>query len=168
MDERSERIKRGFKHVVAPDRPNEAKNREAGKESKSSKAPKKSEKEFSKPRSAPWVVEISPNDLKKLIKGFSPRDMDDKWAIQTEGPNRRGDYMVHFRRSWTSYPIVAINVHAEFNDSGRWKAGTRPRIVQMFWETDTKRWNVDQKNAQAEAKEVATNLCRGLFDVTLR
>ena len=167
MDQRSERIKRGFRHIIAPARPNEAKKREAGRESSSLRAPKKTEKTFSKPRSAPWRVEITQDDLKKMINGFSPRDMDDRWAIQTEGPNSRGDYMVHLRRSWTSYPIVAINVHADFNDAGRWKAGTRPKIVQLFWETDRERWNVDQKNLQAEAKELATNLCQGLLDVKL-
>ncbi|KAI9148899.1 hypothetical protein HJFPF1_10942 [Paramyrothecium foliicola] len=173
MDEQAKRrrLELGFRHVPARDQPDtdsSKKNQRAtGTDDHKNARHGPNRKSFSKPKSAPWTVSISQDDLKKLIRGFSPRDMDDKWLVHAVGPDHRGDYVVSFIRSWTSYPVVAIKIHAEFNDSRRWKVGSRPKIVEMIWEEDTEKWNPGGDDPKAEAKETVTNLCRGLVDVHL-
>lgn len=52
-------------------------------------------KPFSKPIVSPWEATISQNDIPKLLNGFKPADMDDKWIVYADGPDEKGDAVVH-------------------------------------------------------------------------
>ena len=48
--------------------------------------------------------EISENDLNKIIKGFLPKDMEDKWFIYFENNK------LYFSRSWSGYCIFILTI----------------------------------------------------------
>jgi hypothetical protein len=174
-EEKEKRINQGYRHV--PARRSEGQGNSRARDEQSNQASHhsrdeddrgKRKDEFSKPQSAPWSREISQDDLKKLIKGSFPRDMDDRWMVKTVGPNSRGDYMVKLLRTWTSYPCAAMRVHAEFNDAGRWKERSRPQIVEVYWESNTERWNPTPEASAPEAKSMLKNGLKHLVDVDLK
>lgn len=44
-------------------------------------------------------------DAEKLLSGFRPRGMDDRWFVYSE------DGWVHFVRSWTGHHIFGLKLH---------------------------------------------------------
>ncbi|KFA81109.1 hypothetical protein S40288_10555 [Stachybotrys chartarum IBT 40288] len=66
---------------------------EADDRCRSQPAPRHTDK-IHKRAHVPWHLDISHSDLQKMIAGFRPRDMDDKWAAVTEGPSERGIFTI--------------------------------------------------------------------------
>ncbi|KAF7543552.1 hypothetical protein G7Z17_g10652 [Cylindrodendrum hubeiense] len=126
-------------------------------------------KDFSKPTSAPWAVVISHEDFQKLMKGFYPKDMDDKWVVQTDGPDEQGFYTAKFARSWTSFLIVSLKIQVELGENGEVLSDRSPQIQEVSWELDRKRWGSrpDEPYTDKDAKEIAIALCQGRLGFTL-
>ena len=48
---------------------------------------------------------FSDADAEKLLNGYKPRDMDDKWFVYSE------DGWIYFVRSWTGNHIFGLKLH---------------------------------------------------------
>ncbi|VUC24453.1 unnamed protein product [Clonostachys rosea] len=121
---------------------------------------------ISKPAQAPWDATISYQDLQKFLGGSRPRDMDDKWLCETYGPDREGQYLVHFTRSWTSFTVIAIRVQAELNEDGEPLPDKPVRVHEILWETDVEKYNSPDSTSES-MKEMARDLAEGLVQVKL-
>ncbi|CAH0037923.1 unnamed protein product [Clonostachys solani] len=121
---------------------------------------------ISKPAQASWDSTISHEDLQKFLEGSRPSDMDDKWLCETFGPNREGEYLVHFTRTWTSFTIIAIRVQAELNEDCEPLPDKPVRVHEILWETDREKYNSSDSTSES-MKEMARNLAKGLVQVKL-
>lgn len=121
---------------------------------------------FSKPQSAGWNQRVTYDAYTKLLKGFTPRDMDDRWVLECkelDPTTTRGS--VHLYRSWTGYE----NLRAEFFLLGNGQttgASKEPQLMidRIWWETD------DQRRSgldEVEAKQDFINLVNGLVGAKL-
>ncbi|KAK3177301.1 hypothetical protein K4F52_009911 [Lecanicillium sp. MT-2017a] len=115
---------------------------------------------FSKPKSAPWTASLSGNDTFKLLKGYKPESMDDRWEIYTEGPNDKGHVTVRIYRSWTGLQTVSVWITASVTKDNWITAG---RVTQINWETD---WNKLRGYDAEESKDTVKALCKTHFGVT--
>ncbi|MCJ1251614.1 hypothetical protein MMC30_008849 [Trapelia coarctata] len=120
-------------------------------------------KPFKNPVSAPWNVAIPPGELPKILNGFRPREMEDKWIVYTDGPDAEGRAVVHFHRSWTGYKFVEleIEVDREAGVSGGEVEGSA-RIVKIVFEP-----HEDLDGRTEEAKRTAREVCRWVLNVEL-
>jgi hypothetical protein len=46
-----------------------------------------------------WDCILPAGSVRKLLTGFRPRDMDDRWFVTADGPDENGDAVVHCVRS---------------------------------------------------------------------
>lgn len=100
------------------------------------------------PVTATWEVPISSTDRSKLLEGFSPQDMDDKWYLHADGPDAQGNSVLRMYRSWTGHEQIALTVQ-------------QTKISQIQW---NKQEDVEEK----DAKNLANNLCKILLGCDLR
>jgi len=105
------------------------------------------------PAEAPWNVDVSDEDFEKMIVGFQPRDMDDKWAADVEGPTATGDYTITFSRSWTGRKHYILLIKPRVGSESA-------RIARIVWEQDKSGIYVSEE----QGKKEAIQLCRGLLD----
>ncbi|BDD56252.1 hypothetical protein MPDQ_001603 [Monascus purpureus] len=99
------------------------------------------------PATAAWDVPISSTDHSKLLKGFWPQDMDDKWELRADGPDAQGNYMLRMYRSWTGREQVALTVQQ-----------TKISRIQ---------WIQRDEFGENDAKDFAKAICRGLLGCDL-
>ncbi|KAL2674167.1 hypothetical protein Neosp_012614 [[Neocosmospora] mangrovei] len=109
-------------------------------------------KRIEKPKSMPWQARLSGADMTKLLKGFSPSDMDQKWVIAASGPDSRGIIDVHLCRSWTRIEIYTVRVRVLAGEDG--KPGDAEKYGGEVFEI-------------VEVEDMAVGLCRGFLDVEL-
>lgn len=117
-----------------------------------------STRSFVLPIEAPWSVSITANQLGKLILGFQPREMEDKWFVYSDGPAEGEKKMkVCFHRSWTGSKIAEIVV--EVYETG--KGGKATEIVLESNEDVIMGQDVDA------AKRLVREVCRWCLAVNL-
>ena len=97
------------------------------------------------PVSGPWGLYITRSDLAKLIAGFRPDSMDDKWVVESDVPDRNGNIAVHFYRSWTGNEQFWIEVAPE-GHSGDGVA----EVTEITW---------DRRFGQESAINLVTSVC---------
>lgn len=115
---------------------------------------------------APWNLGISRNDVEKLLKGFKPTAMEDRWMCRADTPDARGDFVVHVFRSWTGDEVLRMNVVLAALDGDGASADTDERhatITDLTWD----RGEGSFLATEVEAKNLATSLCRGLLGCDL-
>ena len=61
---------------------------------------------FKESVASPWEQRIPRSEISKLLNGFAPREMEDKWIVYAEGPDEMGSAMVSMCRSWTRVCLV--------------------------------------------------------------
>jgi len=103
------------------------------------------------PVTAAWGVRMTRADLEKLKVGFQPMDMEDRWMCSADEPDQQGNIVVHWCRSWTGSKEIDLHVN-RLEDGGA-------EIVEITW--DKKSGGIQVSEAQA--KELATQLSRGLL-----
>ncbi|KAF7557570.1 hypothetical protein G7Z17_g590 [Cylindrodendrum hubeiense] len=123
--------------------------------------------DFSQPASAPWTVVIPHQDFQKLIKGVAVFDMDDKWLIQTIGPDKQGIYIVQFVRAWLGRLVVSFKVQGELSESGELLSGRPVQVQEVTWELDQSVWASFTPHTDEDAKELVKALCPVLMDFTI-
>jgi hypothetical protein len=101
---------------------------------------------LSNPARAQWNHPLSHSDYTKMLRGFKPADMDDRWMIITDTPDKQGNTVVHVYRSWTSI---------EKTGGKAWAT-----IVEIAWD----KYPGEQEVTEEEIKELAPRLCRGLLE----
>ncbi|KAJ3539057.1 hypothetical protein NM208_g5648 [Fusarium decemcellulare] len=114
------------------------------------------------PKTAPWQVPLTGASLAKLLKGFRPRDMDDKWVCYVDGPSDKGNIVIHLCRSWTSYEIYRVKARVLTHQDGTIGNPEKDggEVYELEWE--------GEHGTELEAKDMATNLCHGLMGCDLR
>lgn len=113
------------------------------------------------PASAEWGLIVKRTDYEKLLEGFTPRDMDDKWLCITDKPNAQGNTTIHWYRSWTHTEQFAITV--EVGGSTQTESNDWAKLGKITWEKAVGSLDVPVE----EAKESVVNLCRGLMGCEL-
>lgn len=99
------------------------------------------------PATAAWDVPISSADRSKLLKGFSPQDMDDKWELRADGLDAQGNYMLRMYRSWTGHEKVALTVQ-------------QTKISRVHW--------IQREDfGENDVKDFVKAICRGLLGCDL-
>ncbi|KAF2439170.1 hypothetical protein P171DRAFT_436505 [Karstenula rhodostoma CBS 690.94] len=110
-------------------------------------------KPFSKPVTQPWDHVIPYSELPKLLHGFVPGEMEDKWFVYADGPDAQGNAAVHFYRSWTGFYMVEAKLVMEVDEKGEVREKDA-RFTEITWETDRERYNGDM-DAQGTVLAVA-------------
>jgi hypothetical protein len=106
---------------------------------------------------APWDVPLDYTDYNKLMKGFRPESMDDKWVCYTDKPNTERNAVIHMCRSWTGQEQVSLTIAVgNFNET---KADDWAKITEISWDKGAQKQLVTEE----AAKELATNLYKGLL-----
>lgn len=122
-------------------------------------------KRIEKPKSMPWQARLSGEDMTKLLKGFSPSEMEQKWVIAASGPDNKGIINVHLCRSWTGIEIYTVRVRVLTGEDG--KPGDAEEnggeVFEIVYETSNKFNNT----CDGEVEDMAVGLCRGFLDVEL-
>lgn len=113
---------------------------------------------FTKPKTAQWERSVPRAELTKLLNGFEPGAMEDKWFIYADGPDNQGNAVVHMHRSWTGHKIVELRIRIPLN-----AAGEDAKITELVWESDKENFD----GSEDDAKEAAEEVCRWILDVQL-
>lgn len=87
---------------------------------------------YVKPVKVEWDVQLSEHTLLRLLYGYEPLEMPDKWFIYADGPNRRGTIVVNFIRSWTGTKTAEIMIQTSTDEHGLWTG----KIVDLTFEGD--------------------------------
>lgn len=114
-------------------------------------------KPFKNSVSAPWNVPVPAGELSKLLNGFRPREMEDKWFVYTDGPDAEGHAVMHFHRSWTGYKIAEVVI--EVVEGG---VEETARIVRILFES-----HEELDGRTEEAKQTVREVCRWVLTVRL-
>ncbi|KAF4828239.1 hypothetical protein CGCTS75_v007593 [Colletotrichum tropicale] len=114
------------------------------------------------PTTAPWDLNVSRDDVEKLLRGFRPAAMEDRWMFRADEPDVRGDFVVHVHRSWTGDELLRVNVVLAAPGGGAPPANTNEphaSITDITWD----RGDGGFLSTEAEAKELATDLLRNVL-----
>ncbi|KAI0141894.1 hypothetical protein GGR57DRAFT_508851 [Xylariaceae sp. FL1272] len=115
------------------------------------------------PKTAPWDAIVPAAQLTKLLTGFRPSQMEDKWFVYAEGPDKSGEVVVRMHRSWTGYENIRLRVRVEVDGEGNVK-DEEASVWEIVWETDKERYRgVDED----EAKRTAEGVCAWVLGVEL-
>ena len=104
------------------------------------------------PATAHWGLRISNTDLRKLQRGFQPQDMEDRWECSADTPDKQGNIVVHWKRSWTGSKEIELQVK-------RLGDGDGAEIAEITWNKGTGATELDE----AAGKKLATQLCLGFL-----
>jgi len=120
-------------------------------------------KPFEKPASATWNVELHAEEVNRLVLGFQPQDMEDRWMVYSLDPVP-GKLRICFHRSWTSARIVELDLDVETRDAveGSGLEYGAGRVTGLTWE------NCEPgRESEESMKKTVVGLCRSFFDVDL-
>lgn len=109
-------------------------------------------KPIENPKSGRWGLRIKHADLIKIIAGFQPVEMEDKWVVRSDALDRQGDIIVHFYRSWTGHETFRIRIipdNRKTDSSGIIESGGA-EIAEITWGRAFK---------EEDAKETVTLIC---------
>ena len=118
---------------------------------------------FETPVTSKWDTTISHTELPKLLNGFKPRAMEDKWFVYADGPDAQGNAMVHMFRSWTGHRMAELKIKVPLNEDGEFEEGDA-KVTEITWESNQKRYT---NQTEAGAKSMAEEVCRWVLDVKL-
>ncbi|KAJ8133344.1 hypothetical protein O1611_g287 [Lasiodiplodia mahajangana] len=108
-----------------------------------------------KSASAPWHGDISSSELAKLLHGFIPEAMEEKWFIYADAADAQGKMAIHFCRSWTGAEIVRLHISVSLNAVGTVDMNAPAKVTGITWEDDYR--------AEEGAKLLVEELCSGLL-----
>ncbi|KAM3087027.1 hypothetical protein ACMFMF_000959 [Clarireedia jacksonii] len=109
------------------------------------------------PVTAQWGYPLTHSDYNKMLKGFTPRDMDDKWVVATDTPDAQGNTIVRICRSWTATEQFLLTIAARNSNEAETKHWAT--IVKISWNKKPGALEVTEE----DAIESAVNLCKGLL-----
>jgi hypothetical protein len=114
------------------------------------------------PSTAQWGLAITHSDYEKMVKGWKPTSMDDKWMVVTDAPDAQGNTVVHICRSWLGHEIYSFTVEA--GDPNHTEAKDWGKIVEISWKDPFAGLPVMEE----EAKDTAINYCKGMLRCELK
>lgn len=101
---------------------------------------------------------MSSADVNKLLAGFQPRQMEDRWCCCAETTGQQSIWMVRFYRSWTGDEQLAIRVKTGMDDGDGKHGG---EITAITWDEG----EASNPVAEDDAKELVRDLCEGLLQL---
>lgn len=117
-----------------------------------------------KPKTAAWDKFVPASEVQKILNGFMPRDMDDKWFVYTDGPDEHGRSIIHFYRSWTMYKLLEVTMMLPLDDEGQ-TVNQDARLTEIARTDDRDVYN-DEMSEQ-EAVEMALGVFKWCMHVKL-
>ena len=122
-------------------------------------------KPFSKPVTAAWHLSVPPTEVSKLLNGFQPQEMEDKWFVYADGPDAQGNATIYMHRSWTGYKVVEAKFVVDLDEQGNVKENdVGARITEITWETDEEKVRGQDED---EAKDRFKGVCNWCLGVNL-
>jgi hypothetical protein len=109
---------------------------------------------FVKPIKTAWSLKLSEHMLLRLLYGYAPVEMPDKWFIYADGPNLAGKMVISFVRSWSgtrSAEILVQTLGDLHNDLGLWTG----QVLELTYEGDSEG---AEMVADAAAKQESSGL----------
>lgn len=104
-----------------------------------------------------WDVYLTPEQAYSLVMGFKPQQMEDKWFIYSEGPDRSGKLKIHFHRSWTGLKMAELFVVIDLKGEGAGK------ILGIKWNGSSQTNGMNEE----EAKYMISTTCAWVLGVNL-
>jgi hypothetical protein len=116
---------------------------------------------FRQPVRTAWVVPVAWTLVPKLLNGFNPVNMEDKWFVYADGPDVNGKVVVHFVRSWTGVLIAQVEMQLEKSTGGK---GNKASFEFLVWESS----NEDIRDPSEHfAKEMVQGVCSWVLGADL-
>ncbi|KAH8731822.1 hypothetical protein GQ44DRAFT_698076 [Phaeosphaeriaceae sp. PMI808] len=117
------------------------------------------------PLTATWNLGITDADIHKLVHGYQPEQMEDRWMCCSDGPDQQGTIVVHIYRSWSGDEQLQLTAKAptSTSDEGEGIKGRGAEITEIKWE----RGNSPNELNEGQAKDLATTLCRQILGCKL-
>lgn len=109
------------------------------------------------PESLPCDLKASGSNFTKLLRGFQPSDMDDRWMCRSDGPDAHGNVVVHFYRSWTGRESFQLKATVAAPDDGSAQDQVA-RITELVWDKES-----TAAGSAEEAKVQAFAVCRAVL-----
>ncbi|KAM5349461.1 hypothetical protein ACJ41O_005966 [Fusarium nematophilum] len=117
------------------------------------------------PLSAPWRIPLRGPDLLKLLKGFRPVHMEDKWRVDAQGPDEQGNLSISMCRSWTGHEIVVLNGRLyKRKDGSVGDAKDGGEIYKIVWDMG----EGPDIRTEEDAKDTAERVCEMFFGCELK
>ncbi|KAF3797079.1 hypothetical protein GCG54_00009048 [Colletotrichum gloeosporioides] len=76
------------------------------------------------PQTAKWHVELSNQDVKKLLKDYDPKKMEEDFMCRAEGPDEMGNIVFHVYRRYTRGEQLRLQIATQDG---------RARIAEITW-----------------------------------
>jgi len=108
------------------------------------------------PATASWDHSISDADFSKLKAGFEALDMEDKWEIKADDPDKNGIIFIHISRSWTEIDQYILAVKPSDGGGGK--------IISITWEQDKGKIHVGEERGKKEAVIVCRMIVKCEFE----
>lgn len=107
------------------------------------------------PQTAKWDVELSNEDVEKILKGYRPKKTMEPWICSAEGPDEMGIIVFHTYRHWSLGKQIRLQIETRDN---------RARITEITWET----FGPDVQAPEYQAKRFAIEICRQFLGCELK
>jgi hypothetical protein len=134
---------------------------EAWKKYLSTKYEHSSKKPMKEPLTAPWGLPISDADLEKLKVGVKSRNMDDKWDVLNEDPDKDGNISIHILRSWLQEDCYILHIVPKPNSDND---GGSAKIQSITWEGNKGGLQCDAEQAKKEVVIVSRMILKCEFE----
>jgi hypothetical protein len=117
------------------------------------------------PATAPWGRKITHSDYTKMLGGFMPQMMEEKWMAEADTPDAQGNTILRLLRSWTSREMCVLTIEA--GDFARTEDKDWATIVDISWDKSGwgRGWGPD--TTDEEAKTEALLFCQQLMSCEL-
>jgi hypothetical protein len=112
---------------------------------------------------APWGRKITHSDYTKMLGGFMPQMMEEKWMAEADTPDAQGNTILRLLRSWTSREMCVLTIEA--GDLNRIEDKDWATIVEISW--DKLDWGWSSETSEEKAKQHALSFCRQLLGCEL-
>ncbi|KAF2448167.1 hypothetical protein P171DRAFT_428278 [Karstenula rhodostoma CBS 690.94] len=112
------------------------------------------------PITSDWDLALTHEDYNKLLEGFRPRDMDNKWSCVTDTPDAKGNTVVHVSRSGPGPTYMHIAVEA--GNPHETEGDNWGKITSITWNPKSLGY-LGEQVTEEEAKQEAINFSRGLM-----
>jgi hypothetical protein len=86
-----------------------------------------------KPQTAAWEYALTTEALEKILLGFRPQMMEDKWVVLSEGPDDKGVLTTEFVRRWTGQTVAVVRTQMVEGEG----KGEAARFVEITWNSET-------------------------------
>jgi hypothetical protein len=117
------------------------------------------------PKTAQWGRPVTHSDYSKLLKGFMPQEMEQKWMVITDTPDAQGNTVVHICRSWTSSERYSLTIAGGNPDET--KAKDWATIVKVSWHKEETAYATGELVNEDEVKDLVVRMCQGLCGCAL-